>query len=344
MRAIVLCLILVGLSVSDNPIPPRSYVVNLDLPPAERWPWKELALHYNQSVEAALNLIGQFIPWWGQGIVEDLAMEVFPHLGDYGLEVKSGADLLNISVAKATLLNIIYEVEAGCTSIIAQTDSGDILHARNLDFNLAQTLRELVIEVAFQRNGKTVYSGTTYVGYVGLLTGMRKGYFSITANQRQQGYLIENLLEALFVKGTTSACFLIRDTLQDETINTFSKAVDKLSHAPLAAPIYVIVAGTNPGEGSVITRDRNGPADIWTLNATEGRWFEVQTNWDHWEPSGDTRLQTAVNGMKSVGRDHISLNGIMKVLSTPLVLNSDTTYTTLMSPKYGNFTTFIRNE
>lgn len=50
--------------------------------------------------------------------------------------------------------------------------------------------------------------------YMGLLTGMRPGAFSISADQRDSGYLIENLLEAMLVPGTYAGCFLIRDTLQ----------------------------------------------------------------------------------------------------------------------------------
>jgi penicillin V acylase-like amidase (Ntn superfamily) len=43
-------------------------------------------------------------------------------------------------------------VQAFCTSIVAETESGVILHARNLDYSLAPVLRNLTIEVDFRQN------------------------------------------------------------------------------------------------------------------------------------------------------------------------------------------------
>jgi len=295
---------------------------------------------YNESVQEALNLIGQFVPEIFQGPLEFLAEQLLPYLGDYAGEITSGAQLLNIPLGKAVLLNIIYEVEAGCTSIVAQDTTGKIYHGRNLDFNLASVLRKLTIEVDFQSGGKTLYRGTTYVGYVGLLTGMRPGAFSISADERDTGYIIENLLEALFIPNTTAACFLIRDTLQN--IDSFEPAVTQLATVSLSAPIYIIVAGTKPGEGAVITRNRENAADIWRLDAPS-RWFEVETNFDHWLPAGDDRRKIANAGMTKLGQAAVSLEGIYQVLSTYDVLNHGTTYTTLMSPLTGNYTTIVRN-
>ena len=68
------------------------------------------------------------------------------------------------------------------------------LPAGNLDFNLAGLLRNLTIEVDFQTKGQTVFTATTYAGYVGVLTGMRPGAFSISLDQRESGSPIENIL------------------------------------------------------------------------------------------------------------------------------------------------------
>jgi N-acylethanolamine-hydrolysing acid amidase len=69
-----------------------------------------------------------------------------------------------------------------------------LLIAGNLDFNLAGLLRNLTIEVDFQSKGQTVFTATTYAGYVGVLTGMRPGAFSISLDQRESGSPIENIL------------------------------------------------------------------------------------------------------------------------------------------------------
>jgi N-acylethanolamine-hydrolysing acid amidase len=297
-------------------------------------------LDYNQTIFEALALISQFIPDVFQPAVEEMALLTLPYLGEYAEEIRAGATAAGIPLGKATLLNIIYEVEAGCTSIVAQDSKGNIVHGRNLDFNLAAVLRNLTIQVEFQKGGKTLYWGTTYAGYYGLLTGMRPGGFAVSLDQRDSGYLIENLLEAFFIHGASAACFLIRDTLQQET--AFDAAVTRLANTPLVAPSYIIVSGTQPGEGTVITRDRND-ADLWQIDASTGKWFEVETNYDHWD-SPDTRRKVAEQAMTKIGQDNINLQQTFNVLSIHPVENSGTTYTTLMSAATGDFSTTIRDD
>src|SRR5690242_1783412 len=102
----------------------------------------------------AIELISQFIPDVFQPAVEEMALWALPHLGDYAEEIRAGSVVTGIplgtssvarifrksierfNVGKATLLNIIYEVQAGCTSIVAQDSNGKIWHGRNLDFTL----------------------------------------------------------------------------------------------------------------------------------------------------------------------------------------------------------------
>ena len=48
-----------------------------------------------------------------------------------------------------------------CTSVVAQTPSGQIYHGRNLDWNLPAQVRQFVLDIEFQRGGKTVFVGTT---------------------------------------------------------------------------------------------------------------------------------------------------------------------------------------
>ena len=40
----------------------------------------------------------------------------------------------------------------------------------------------------------------------------------------------------------------------------------------------MIVAGTMPGEGAVLTRNREALDGVWRLDAGSGRWFVLQTN------------------------------------------------------------------
>jgi len=325
--------------VQARDAPPKKWTVNLDSPPAERWP-KEMLVYYNATIHEALALIGQFVPAFLDPIVNEIALTALPHLGEAAEEIKSGAAFLGIPLSSAALLNIIYEVEAGCTSILYTDPSGRLIHARNLDFNLAPTLRKLVAEVEFQRGGNTVFYGTTFAGYVGLLTGMKPGAFSINLNERDIGNVLENALEALLVPGTTVSSLLIRSTL--DSIDTFDGALQVLSDTPTPAGSYIALAGVDPNEAAIITRDRDGAADIWMLHS-DGEWFLVQTNYDHWKPDGDGRRTTAIAGMKQCGPTGATMDCVFKVLTTPNVLNGDTTYTTLMSAGNATYITTIRN-
>jgi hypothetical protein len=93
-----------------------------------------------------------------------------------------------------------------CTSVVAKTPQGDVMHGRNLDWNIPATLREMVIDVDFQRNNKTVFTGTGLAGFVGLFNGMVPGDkgWSVSLDARGKGgKLFPNLLQALLHKSMT---------------------------------------------------------------------------------------------------------------------------------------------
>jgi N-acylethanolamine-hydrolysing acid amidase len=96
---------------------------------------------YNKSLINALGMLNDFFPSWLQPILEEAAIQALPHLGAYADEITAGANKLGIPLGTATLLNVVYEAAAACTSIIAQDSQGNIYHGRNLDWDLADTLR-----------------------------------------------------------------------------------------------------------------------------------------------------------------------------------------------------------
>jgi len=81
--------------------------------------------------------------------------------------------------------------------------------------------------------------------------------------------------------------------------------------------------------------------DVWELSLPQ-RWFEVQTNDDHWKPPKDHRRDTANKAMEKMGQKDLSLQGMFDVLSIPPVLNEKTTYTTLISAAGNIYQTYAR--
>uniref|UniRef100_A0A9J7YP12 Acid ceramidase n=1 Tax=Cyprinus carpio carpio TaxID=630221 RepID=A0A9J7YP12_CYPCA len=319
------------------------YTVNLDLPPSERW----TQVIKDKNTEVAVSLLMHCL----------LGLRPWPLLcicmSTLGIAAVSG-----IPLGEITLFNIFYEVFTVCTSVVAEDFNGNIYHARNLDFGLfmgwdrhnktwtlTEKLKPLVVNVNFQRGNKTVFKSTNFAGYVGILTGIRPGEFSLTVNERfsvDGGYV--GILE--WILGWRDGMwmgFLTRKVLENAT--SYEDAKNQLSQTELLAPAYFILGGNGTGQGCVITRTRINTLDIWELDMKLGRWYVLETNYDHWEKPMifDDRRTPAMKCMNQVTQANISLASIYDVLSTKPVLNKLTTYTSLMDVSAGTLESYIRD-
>ena len=124
--------------------------------------------------------------------------------------------------------------------------------------------------------GKIAYSGITFAGYIGILTGQKPLAFTVSLDERDRGYVWENILQLLLAKATPVGFFL-RSLLANENSN-FEYAVQQISNVEMIAASYIIVGGINIGEGAVITRARTKALDVWKLNVSEGRYVYI-VNW-----------------------------------------------------------------
>lgn len=277
----------------------------------------------------------------------------------YAAELRGIAKASGLAVADVLVLNLFYEVSGGCTSIVASDyGRGSVIHGRNLDYSI-KGLRPITAVVNFVKNQKVVYSCTTYVGYVGCLTGSRPGGWSVSVNERDSSgkfltKLLLNLLETAFEGGQSIGIFL-RDLL--ETKATYKDALQDIQSGHLVRPVYLTVAGVGIHEGAVITRDRNGVArgpngEIGVRALSSNQTWVLQTNDDSWDPPADDR-RNAGNGMMAfVCRDATAYgkakatcgeDGLFATLSSKPILNYHTTYTTLMSAAWGRHTSVVRH-
>lgn len=330
MIQLMVSAIFFGAISSASPTPVKRFSVNLDLPPENRW--NEIAILYKDNIQTMWTFVEKRIPKDAVPLLEELAADLDNYL-PYAGELKGLARSANMSLGAIVMANILYDVTAFCTSIVMENNNGSIFHGRNLDYSLGkEMLSALTIVVDFQQSGKTVYTATTYAGYVGILTGMKPHAFTITVDERDQGSLWQNLLAAILEgKNAIPMSFLVRKTFDEE--NTFDGAVAKLGATPLIAPVYYIIGGTRPGQGAIITRDRMSARDIYNLDTENGRWYVLETNYDHWTtpPGSDDRRDPAAAVLDEGGRSKASIDLLLKVLNTPPVLNKKTTYTTVMS-------------
>lgn len=332
-------------------IAPR-FTINLDLPPKQRW--DEVVSIYGSELEKVLVLARKLVSQELLDVLAAIGLRVETALPyPYNYEIMGIAEKLKgASMGDIILVNSLYEITAfyhgkkggskACTSIIARASNGTIFHGRNLDYSLLGFLRNITITLDFQRSGKTVYTGTTYAGYIGLLTGQKPNGYTITLDERDRGEIWMNALEALMNGYNAIAAFHIRDALSNENM-TYEQALIFLADKALVAPCYIILAGTRPHEGVVITRDRIAALDLWKINGE--RWYLVETNYDHWEvpPSDDDRRDPAIAAMENMTQANVGFPGLFGVLSTQPVVNDETTYTVVMSAAHPElYTTWIR--
>ena len=100
--------------------------------------------------------------------------------------------------------------------------------AQNTDTD-TDLLHKLTIIVDFKENGETVYTGTTFAGDVGLISGQKPNSFTMATNERDTGDWWVNGLEALVTGIDGAVLMLIRDTIADPEMD-FKTAVEMTAH------------------------------------------------------------------------------------------------------------------
>ncbi|XP_067846414.1 N-acylethanolamine-hydrolyzing acid amidase-like isoform X3 [Heptranchias perlo] len=300
--------------------PPR-FNVSLDTPAAQRW--EPVLRHYDAAEVQRIvrHVISSIVPKWVIPIIEQFEAQLGLILPQpYETEIQGICKALGLSLGDGLLINLAYEISDFCTSIVAQDSRGNIYHVRNLDFEFSDILRSLTVDLQFVKNGQIIYTGTTFIGFVGLWTGQSPNKFTISGNARVKGEWWKTLIAAL-LKRSPPPSWLIRDTLLEAA--DFQAALMKLANNPITANVYYILGGVKPNEGVIITRNLDGPVDIWPLIPMKGQWYRVETNYDHWTtpPPFDDRRTPAIRALNTTGQDNINLHTLFKVLSVKPVLN-----------------------
>ncbi|XP_023600577.1 N-acylethanolamine-hydrolyzing acid amidase [Myotis lucifugus] len=252
------------------PRPPAPPLFNVSLDAAPELRWLPVLQHFDLDFlrSAMAHILGDKVPKWVHAVMRVAMGELEGSLPQpYADEIRGMCDALGFRLADCILINLAYESTAFCTSIVAQDSKGHIYHGRNLDYPFGDFLRKMTVDVQFLKNGQVAFTGTTFIGYVGLWTGQSPYKFTISGDERDKGWWWENAIAAFFQRHSPIS-WLIRTTLSES--ENFEAAVDKLAKTPLIADVYYIVGGMSPREGVVITRNRRGPADIWPLDPLNG--------------------------------------------------------------------------
>lgn len=241
------------------------FTVSLDEPLSTRW--SKVIAHFQEHLQSVMSIIDHFISQLPGGTTVGslldsiLASSVVSQRVLYIEEITAIAQQADLPVGKLIAMQLIYEACANCTSMIVPSSFDTIpeetlyRHIRSMDWEMA-FLKPLTLEASFVLEGKELFRCTTWAGYVGVLTGLarRDNSFSIAVNFRAigSGSFFTNLRHAL--KDSWPIGFLVRAALTEAS--GYAAAVSWLRGSKLIAPTYFTVCGSEPGQGCLITRER----------------------------------------------------------------------------------------
>ncbi|GMS96446.1 hypothetical protein PENTCL1PPCAC_18621 [Pristionchus entomophagus] len=340
----------------DTRIEQKWYKLDLDKEAHEMW--AEVAADYGAKMSAAVGVVKTMLDEFAPG-AWDAALVMLEGAEDkltepYRTEIKALADLTGIPVEQLSLLNLFYEISKACTSLVAVDPNGKVIHARNQDFGflflwnieqhtweLTRTLKDIVIQCEFHRDGKLLFKAVTFAGHLGILTAVRPGQFSLSMNSKF-GSSVETMAHFFDVgldPNQQFAVYACRDMLTN--CATFEEAKDYIEKVQLLAGAYFIM-GSATG-GMVVTRAYNETMHEAVIDTTQKNgWYVLQTNYD-WNSNDiylDDRTIPGNKCMQQLGRKRVTKEGIFQVLSSKTNLNKATVYTSVMEVESGNFYTF----
>jgi len=189
------------LSDTGQPVcvtPPR-VVVDLSLPPRDRY--KSLARNRAAQLRSLIGLYDNLL--LDAGLPPKLIKHVHRlsrlflrrvHDSEETQELKGIAEVSGVPMYLLVAFNVLLDLLMGCTSggVLSQENgrsraSAKMLHFRTLDWTM-DPLREVVVQLDFVRSNSPqpdiiIASSITYVGFVGVLTGVKPG-LSLSLNFR----------------------------------------------------------------------------------------------------------------------------------------------------------------
>lgn len=181
--------------------PPPTHRINLSLPPAERY--VELAQLYRDPMRSLRGTFDELVtslsPKIPLGLVHRLAGTFLRKLStsEETEELRGISRATDIDLYLLICFNTVLDLLMGCTSGGVRTKHGSetrMLHFRTLDWGM-EKLRPLIVQLEFIRDdepGKVLATTVGYVGFVGVLTGVRKD-LSMSLNFRPVHDTTKNL-------------------------------------------------------------------------------------------------------------------------------------------------------
>ena len=267
-----------------------------------------------------------------------------------------------VDILEVFIIQFYYDFVAKCTSIVARSEDGNLMHGRTMDWGMNH-LQKATFMLECHEYGRHLFSGVSWAGMVGLFTGASAtGEFSISINYRGNQQEVDDELKtqldrlwlgrlferiqmnnwSLFTKlcitylirildpTTVSCAQLVYETLLH--CKTYGEARHRLQTSGILAPVYYTIAGT--ADASIIARDVNVVAKEQVLGKST---YIMVANKDWWIRNSPNIMQS-VNREKLVREYVADKQSLTKKDMTSLlsrVRNSLTLYSAIMTPQNG---------
>ncbi|QNR24285.1 C45 family autoproteolytic acyltransferase/hydolase [Croceimicrobium hydrocarbonivorans] len=223
------------------PIP--EHIINLDLAPKHRWAFLE---NHRQAVQ---DLIACYLEDFSgeESLLQGLSSLKENWINtEYFEEIEFIASLTSFSADEVLMANLYYDVLKfyfGCTAFALESPMGT-LHARNLDWHTeANLLSKHSCIFNFQKGAKTLFKSVGWPGFIGVLSGLKPGAFSISLNA---------VLSNDSPEFARPISFFLRDVLSQA--ESYLQAKELLEQTTIASDCLLLIAGTQKGEMQVIER------------------------------------------------------------------------------------------
>lgn len=234
----------------------------------------------------------------------------------YENEIREVAKLLDISFEECLLFQITYELCSACTSAILKSN-GQYVHVRTMDWDL-ELLKKITISCTFYDKDKYLFDAVGWAGCVGIFTGLKKNYYTISLNYRRTATpSMWTNIKALF-GGCYPSSFYIRSLLESN-----DDPIERTKKVKLVAPAYYTILTKE--QGVTIIRDR----DAYKIKSAP----YVQTNCDDVNCGDDIMYSyDRIKQMNKILGLDMSLTNLIAYVSQFPVSNESTIYTTIMTP------------
>jgi len=255
-------------------------------------------------------------------------------------EMAGVAAAAGVDIRALTQLSLQYEAYCACTAVVVPTEKGGVALARTLDWEFPE-LKMLNIDVRLFKGKKLLYSGTTWAGYIGVLTAQRPGQYAAAVNFRERR---EDDAEPE-CDGSDSFPLPVglAVRLAFERSSNYAQFVEDIATIPCMAPFYCMVASAT-GEGAQVTRAAGAELPRRQLGGETK--YLLQANMDHWDrdTTHDTqesivRVKLAADLLQTpLARGYVLESELWSLLWTyPIYETGTTLYCTVMDPSLGTF-------